>query len=119
MNDWRLINEEFFTGITLYKIIFPHFWDLSYIRKNKFYFRTQEYAKYFILNTRSGKEFLLEENIRKIWHAHCDFCTREINPSGQIECYCTDDYLTWVCSTCYADFKERLRFNLREQNELL
>lgn len=38
MDDWRIINQEYFLkGVELKKIKFPEFWKESYLAKNDFY----------------------------------------------------------------------------------
>lgn len=105
MKDWRLFNEDYFRNISLHKVKFPSYWKKSYDEKNKFYLMIYKEAKTFVDTLHRGEEFLEGESIRKFWHAHCDLCTLKITIDEDILCYCTDDFQTWICSSCFNDFK--------------
>ena len=42
-------------------------------------------------------------------HDHCDFCWAKFSANAASddlrEGWCTEDFYTWVCPTCYEDFK--------------
>ena len=45
-------------------------------------------------------------------HDHCAFCWAHFGEQApdQLAGYVTDDGLHWICSGCYADFKDRFRW---------
>lgn len=49
-------------------------------------------------------------------HDHCSFCFQKITcldiPDGQKSGYATSDNQHWVCSHCFADFKEEFEWHL-------
>ncbi len=69
-----------------------------------------------------GKKFLkinILEYKNKIerplyFHEHCDFCFDYIEDLD--ESYCTKDFNTWVCPTCFNDFYERFDFKYCKYN---
>lgn len=114
MDDWRIINQEYFLkGVELKKIKFPEFWKESYLAKNDFYEMISEDAFDFVEKYNRGKEFLEGEKIQKFWHTHCDFCTEKITTEDSRICYCTLDYSTWICKNCFDDFCKKFDFKLQ------
>jgi len=112
MNDWRLINQEYFKGLKLKKIKFPEFWEKSYLIRNDFYDMIRADAESFVSKYGDGREYLIGEKIEEFWHSHCVFCTEKITTKENKICYCSEDYKDWVCNTCYEDFKDPLEFEL-------
>jgi hypothetical protein len=54
---------------------------------------------------------------RKDWdHDHCEFCsaTFSTRPDDLHEGYTTKDNYHWICSGCYEDFKDELKWTLLE-----
>lgn len=53
-------------------------------------------------------------------HEHCDFCWHKIteNCEHEEECsthgYCTLDGRTWICETCFEDFKELFSWTIED-----
>ena len=53
-------------------------------------------------------------------HDHCEFCWAEISTlvgdhADAEEAYVTaDDNYSWICSSCFADFRDRFRWTLIE-----
>ncbi len=112
MKDWRLINEEYFIKLTLYRIRFPNYWDESFLKKNRFYNLVCNEAIDIVKNTDRGKEYLEGKNIGDFWHRHCDLCTRKITPTVDLVCFCTHDFETWLCDECVNDFKEHFDWSI-------
>jgi hypothetical protein len=51
-------------------------------------------------------------------HDHCSFCQRHISvplaaddPDAVERGYVTDDNYSWVCETCFVDFRERFAWS--------
>ena len=78
MDDWRIINQEYFLkGVELKKIKFPEFWKESYLAKNDFYEMISKDAFDFVEKYNRGKEFLEGEKIQKFWHTHLIFALKK------------------------------------------
>lgn len=120
MDDWRLKGtEDYWFNKTLYKIVFPAFWEVSYKNKNAFYKKVEQDAKKFVSTMHSGHEFLEGEKIQHFWHEHCDFCCEKALTDTLCTFYCTDDMQYWVCEKCFYDFKERFNWQEKDMKELL
>lgn len=52
-------------------------------------------------------------------HDHCAFCGAkfmvEDDPGVLHEGYCTEDEYRWICEQCFADFRERFGWIVREK----
>lgn len=46
-------------------------------------------------------------------HEHCSFCWEKFNKTDLNEGFCSIDGKYWVCETCFYDFKERFKFELK------
>lgn len=113
MADWRIINqEEYLKGTEFREVKFPDFWKESYLARNDFYQMISKDAVDFVGKYNRGREYLDGENIRKFWHAHCEFCTEKITTEEPRVCYCSADYSIWICKNCFDDFRERFDFKL-------
>ncbi len=56
MNDWRIKgDEDYLLNLTLYKIVFPDFWEKSYALRNKFYQMIKFDGENWINNGRAKK----------------------------------------------------------------
>ena len=114
MGDWRLFNQdEYLNHIQLRKIIFPEFWSESYSNQNDFYQIVLSDALEHVKRTGKFHNLLQGNNVQDFWHAHCDFCTTEINTRQPGTFYCTLDYKFWICDNCFNDFKGRFDWNIK------
>ncbi len=120
MDDWRLKGaKDYWFNKTLYKIVFPAFWEVSYKNKNAFYKKVEQDAKKFVRTMHRGHEFLEGEKIQHFWHEHCNFCWEKALTDTLCTFYCTDDMQYWVCEKCFYDFKERFNWQEKDMKELL
>ena len=120
MSDWRLkgTEAEWFHK-TLYKIVFPAFWEISYQDKNAFFSKIENEAKQFAEEMQRGQEFLEDDKIQHFWHAHCDFCWEKATTDTPCTFYCTKDMQYWVCEACFHEFKEKFKWQEKDVAELL
>ena len=114
MNDWRLFNQdEHLNHIRLRKIIFPEFWDASYVERNAFFQRVLQDAEEHVKRTGRFANLLRDKSIQDFWHAHCDFCTIEIDTRKKGTFYCTEDYMFWICKICFDDFNKHFDWEVQ------
>lgn len=113
-DDWRLRpgDEQFYSGLSLKKIKFPVFWQMAYREKNVFYDMVVTDAEDYVARFKRCEEFLHCEKVQTFWHAHCEFCWEKFMTDMDTECYCTPDFLHWICRECYEDFKDKFNFKL-------
>ena len=49
-------------------------------------------------------------------HDHCAFCWAKLSaeplPDSLQEGYCTPDEYSWICATCFEDFKSRFEWRV-------
>ena len=118
--DWRLNGqEEYLQNATLYKVVFPNFWEKAYAEKNAFYHKISEDAHSHVKLFPDTADYLEEEKIRLLWHEHCDFCWDKAMTDIPGEFYCTESMNIWICKTCYEDFKEQFGWTEKSVEELL
>ena len=104
--DWRNMGQdEYLSGITLYKVTFPEFWEKSYADKNAFFKKIERYAIKFVAETNRGSEFLEGEKIQNFWHEHCLFCWAKASTDTHCTFYCTEDMKGWICEECFEDLQ--------------
>lgn len=116
MSDWRLRwQEDYLMNETLFKVSFPHFWEVAYKDKNTFYKSIEKYAKQHVETLNSGHDFLNGDKVQHLWHEHCEFCWEKATTDKECSFYCTGDLKYWVCEECFNDFKEQ--FHLKEKSE--
>ncbi len=114
MQDWRLIDSPLYLkGASIKKIKFPDFWEKSFVIKNDFFKLIKSDAVNFVKTYGKGEDYLVEDKVQDFWHEHCVFCTDKITTRDHKECYCTEDYSTWICKSCYDDFKELFKLALK------
>ena len=119
MSDWRLNGqEEYLSGVTLYKVTFPAFWNTAYQNKNAFFRDIVEYAQRHVAATGRGQEYLEGERIQHFWHEHCSFCWEKALTYEPATFYCTEDMHDWICEKCFQDFKEQFCWQVRPAEEL-
>ena len=113
MKDWRLEGSSALNlkNQTFKKIIFPDFWNKAYAEKNDFFQSIKLDGEMFVEKYGRGKEFLVGDKIQDFWHEHCVLCTDKITTRDNRVCFCADNYSTWVCQTCYEDFKAHFNWN--------
>ena len=115
MDDEEFLSEQSdLKGQELYKVHFPEFWDRSYESKNSFFEMIEADAKNFVKVYHRGEEFLEGKKIGKFWHAHCEFCFTNIETDANSDCYCTKDFLSWICADCFRDFKDEFSWNVTD-----
>lgn len=115
MKDWRLeCFPDFLKNKSLKKIIFPDFWEKSYIEKNEFFKKIKTDAENFVSKFQTSEEYLQGEKIQDFWHRHCVFCTDTITTRDHRVCYCSEQDDEWICESCYKDFKELFGWKLEE-----
>ena len=120
MSDWRLHGqEEYLSNITLYKVIFPEFWETAYRNKNIFYQKIARYAEQVVAENDGGAEYLEGDKIQHFWHEHCEFCWEKALTDKNCEFYCTEDMYYWICAECFRDFKEKFNWQVKPMEELL
>ena len=120
MEDWRLlINQDDLRGRDLYRVFFPEFWTKSYEQKNSFYKMIKREALDFVKKYKRGESYLNGELVGHFWHAHCEFCTKKIMVDSECECYCTEDFSSWVCSECYEEFRDKFLWRIHDIQELI
>lgn len=112
MEDWQLRQEEDLKGVTIKKVKFPDFWQKSYAEKNGFYKHIVDEAKKFVEASNKGQEYLTGDNVRLLWHEHCEFCWHKIMTDNSEECFCTSDYCHWICKECFDDFKDEFNWKI-------
>ncbi len=113
MADWRLEGQSnYLFGKPLKEIRFPDFWDNSFVNKNEFYKGIKLEAENFVKEYGRGEEYLEGKKIQDFWHTHCIFCTDKITTRDKRICYCTSNYDTWICKTCFDDFKTQFGWTL-------
>ena len=105
MKDWRIYNENYFKNIKLFKVTFPDYWKQSYTCKNDFYKFVFDDASNFTKYKPEYLIYLKDDQVRKLWHTHCDLCTKTITIDENAEYYCTEDYFSWICKECFEEFK--------------
>lgn len=115
MKDWRLINEEYFSKLIIYKVKFPDYWEESFSKRNRFYDLVYNEAVDILENTNRSKEYLDGINIGKFWQRHCDLCTSSITTDDSLICFCTQDFQTWLCNECVNSFKDRFDWSIIEK----
>lgn len=116
MKDWRLEGPDvsFLKNETIKTIIFPNYWNEAFATKNDFYQAIKSDGEAFVKKFGRGSEFLVGERIQDFWHEHCIFCTQKITTRDNRVCYFNAHYSSWICQTCYEDFKHL--FNWRVIN---
>lgn len=113
MSDWRLRGQEdWLAGKTLYKIVFPDFWEKAYRERNAFFRMIESGARSFVEQTGRGQEFLEGERVQHFWHEHCDFCWEDAETDKAGTFYFTDDLRHCVCEECFRDFCERFKWKV-------
>ncbi len=113
MKDWRLEGQtNYLMGKSLTRIKFPDFWRESFADKNDFFKKIKRDAESFVKKYKRGEEYLVGEKIQDFWHAHCVFCTDKITTKDNRECYCADNYSTWICQQCCDDFKVQFNWDI-------
>ena len=118
MHDWRLENPPLFLmNATIKQIHFPEFWQTSYKQKNDFYHLIKTDAENFVSRFHRGEEFLHGEKIQAFWHVHCLFCTAKITTDKVIDCYCTEDYTSWICQSCFEDFRNLFQWKIIQRGD--
>lgn len=65
----------------------------------------------YLMNTVFFKANFNEKAKRE--HEHCCFCWEKFSKTDLNEGFCTIDGKYWVCETCFNDFKERFKFELK------
>ena len=117
--DWRLNNQEkYLQNSTLYKIIFPDFWEKAYADKNEFYHRILRCAENHVKAYPDAGEHLEGDKIQLFWHEHCEFCMKKAMTNIECEFYCTKDMYYWICKECFEDFKDKFGWNVKSADEL-
>ena len=118
MHDWRLEDPPLFLmNATIKQIHFPEFWQTSYKQKNDFYHLIKTDAENFVSRFHRGEEFLHGEKIQAFWHVHCLFCTAKITTDKLIDCYCTEDYTSWICQSCLEDFRNLFQWKIIQSDD--
>jgi len=107
------------SGVTLYKVTFPEFWETAYRDRNEFYWRIEEYANTTVERTGKWQELLEGEKIQRFWHQHCEFCWEKALTYEPATFYCTEDMYHWICGECFRDFKKQFHWQVRPAEELL
>lgn len=119
MSDWRLNGqEEYLSNITLYKIVFPDFWETAYRDKNEFFLSIERYAHRHVETFNYGHEYLEGEKIQHFWHDHCEFCWEKAVTNAPCEFYCTKDMKYWICAECFRDFSEKFQWTVKPSEAL-
>ena len=119
MSDWRLNGqEEYLSNKTLYKIVFPAFWETAYRDRNAFFKKIESYSKRYVDATNRGHEFLEGEKIQHFWHEHCEFCCDKALTDSPSIFYCTKDLKYWICEECFNDFRARFNWQEKTSDEL-
>ena len=79
----------------------------------------EDYLKGKTLIWKKFKAKPSKTNPSVMWdHEHCEFCWHKIMENCEdpedysTEGYCTADERTWICETCYNDFKETFKWTL-------
>lgn len=116
-DDWRLTGgeEQYVRNQIFQKIRFPEFWHESFKVKNHFYQKIIKDAQKFVKEHKRGEEYLEGEKVQAFWHEHCFFCWEKFETDKPAECFCTQDFSTWICKTCFDDFKEKFNFKLLDK----
>ncbi len=119
MSDWRMNGqEEYLSDKTLYKIVFPEFWEIAYKNKNAFFKAIENYGREVVESTNHSHEFLEGEKIQHFWHEHCDFCREKALTDKECTFYCTEDRKYWICEECFKDFKEKFNWEEKPVSDL-
>lgn len=72
---------------------------------------------------RGQEKYLLKEKLYKCkWslyspnddHDHCEFCMDKFWAEGMQYGYCTIDKYTWICESCFNEFKELFEWEIEE-----
>ena len=120
MSDWRLNGQErYLANKVLYRIMFPAFWERAYKDKNIFFQKIERTAKRHVEETNRGHEYLEGEQIRHLWHEHCEFCWEKATTDKPCTFYCTEDMYYWICEACFRDFEKQFHWQERPIEELL
>lgn len=120
MDDWRLRwQDEYLSGVTLYRVAFPDFWKRAWREKNAFCQLIERTARHHVETTGRGREYLEGEKIQHFFHDHCDFCMKDVATDMDAEFYCTNDFRYWVCPECFRDFREKFGWQESTVEELL
>ena len=119
MEDWRLRGQEkYLKNVTLYKVIFPKFWEKAYAERNLFYQKISSQAHNFVEHMNRGSEFLEGDKIQHFWHDHCEFCWEDVTTDTECEFYCTKDMYYWICPECFDDFQDSFGWIEKDSSEL-
>ena len=117
--DWRLNGQEkYLQNASLYKIVFPDFWDKSCAEKNSFHQEIWESACAQAKAHPETKEYLTPERFGLFWHEHCAFCWEKAMTNIDCEFYCTKGMRHWICKECFEDFKNKFDWSIRPTEEL-
>ena len=120
MTDWRLCGQEkYLSNKTLYKIVFPEFWETAYKGKNIFFEKIEKSAHKHVEENNRGHEFLEGDKIQHFWHEHCEFCHDEALTDKACTFYCTEDLYHWICEGCFHDFKDLFNWQEKSAEDLL
>ena len=119
MEDWRLRGQEaYLSDVTLYRVHFPAFWQLSCEMKNPFYQKIATYATDYVKSTGKWAELLEGEKIGQFWHEHCEFCWEKAYTDKSCVFFCTEDLRCWVCEECFREFAEQFHWQVKSVGEL-
>ena len=121
MKDWRLgcIAEESIKNLKVLHIKFPDFWQKSYNSKNNFYYYIFNEAARHVKLFGKYEEYLSDDRCVKFFHRNCNFCMNPISADMNIDCYCTEDGMTWICSDCFTDFAQKYDWKTEEINDIV
>lgn len=113
--DWRLNGQEaYLQNKTLYKVVFPDFWQKAYSEKTDFYNMIFNDAQNYLQNFPDRTDYVEGEKIQLFWHEHCSFCWEKALTNKQCVFYCTKDFKYWVCEQCFNDFKQKFNWTEKE-----
>ncbi len=100
--------EKTLAGVTMYRVVFPDFWEKAYREKNPFYKKIEEHARMYVQIMHDGAEYLEGEKIQHFWHEHCEFCMAKAVTDEPSVFWCTKDMYRWVCDECFRAFKDKI-----------
>ncbi len=104
--------------IKILKIDFPLFWTNAYKNKNRFYKYVFTETKQYVEKINLSKEYLKNDNCKKLWERHCEFCFEKITIELTRECYCTEDCFTWICQKCFNEHKDKYNWRVVEVQDI-
>jgi hypothetical protein len=87
--------------------------------KEKDDWRLQGQERYLMGSTLIHRKYRQNPNNPDWDHDHCEFCGETFSlfdePEYLKEGYATDDDYRWICPTCFDDFKEDFKWQVKEE----